>query len=308
MIFDSDKNCTVCPLACGADRAVSCGACGVGGTNGIGERDPYTTAFVARAARHFYEEPSISGTRGSGAIFFSGCNLACCFCQNKDISASIKGIPMDAEELVSTMLRLQSLGAHNINLVTPTPHLKLLKKSIPIAKASGLIIPIVYNTNAYETVESVSQLEGLVDVYLPDLKYVSTKLSSDYSSRDDYFSFASSAIKEMFRQCGKLKTDENGIAVSGTIIRHLVLPGSIDETRRVLDFIAENFPIDINISLMRQYTPISGMKPPLDRKLLKREYDRAVDYAVSLGFSNLLIQHASSADSGFTPSFDGFLE
>ncbi len=307
-MIDSDKYCTVCPLSCGADRAVSCGACGVGTTNAIGDRDPYTTAFVARAARHFYEEPTISGTCGSGAIFFSGCNLACCFCQNKDISASIKGVPMDAAELADTMLRLQSLGAHNINLVTPTPHLKLLKKSIPIARRSGLHIPIVYNTNAYETVESVSRLEGLVDIYLPDLKYVSSELSLAYSSRGDYFSFASAAIKEMFRQCGKLKTNENGIAVSGIIIRHLVLPGSIDETRRVLDFIADNFPLDIDISLMRQYTPIPGMKPPLDRKLLKREYDRAVDYAVSLGFSNLLIQGSSSANSVFTPLFDGFLE
>ena len=304
----SDKGCTLCPLACGADRALSPGVCGVGGARGIGERDPYETAFVARAARHFYEEPPISGVSGSGAIFFSGCNMACVFCQNIDISASVKGRPIDAEELCGIMLRLEELGSHNINLVTPAPHVRMLLKAIPLARERGLKIPIVYNTNAYETVEAIKSLNGLIDIYLPDLKYAGRIAAGRYSGREDYFNYASRAVEEMYAQCGELVADDNGIAQRGVIIRHLVLPGSVDETRGVLDYIASAFPLSINISLMSQYTPIEGMRPPLDRRLMKREYDRAVDYALYLGFTNLLLQERSSAEGGFTPEFSGYFE
>lgn len=297
------NHCTICPIACGVDRAKCAGICGVGGTIGIGERNPYETAFVARAARHYFEEPSISGTKGSGAIFFSGCNMACVFCQNIEISASITGKPVDAEELSDIMVHLQQLGSHNINLVTPSPHILLLLRAIPMAKQKGLSIPIVYNTNAYERVETLRLLEGLIDIYLPDLKYKNGYTAKKYSGREDYFDFASKAVLEMQRQCGTLVTDSQGIASKGIIVRHLVLPGSLDETRAVLDFLAENLPINTHISLMSQYTPIPDMKPPLNRRLLGREYARALDYAAGLGFTNLLVQKLSSASSSFTPDF-----
>lgn len=304
----SENHCMLCPIACGVDRAVSAGVCNVGGSIGIGERNPYETAFVARAARHYYEEPPISGTRGSGAIFFSGCNMACVFCQNMDITTKIKGKPVDAEELSDIMLHLQQLNAHNINLVTPAPHIKLLLRAIPMAKSRGLSIPIVYNTNAYEKVETLKQLDGLIDIYLPDLKYFSGFVAKKYSAREDYFSFASKAILEMYRQCGTLVTDFEGIAMRGIIIRHLVLPGSLDETRAVLDFISENLPLDTHISLMSQYTPLDTLPPPLNRRLLKREYLRVVDYATGLGFTNLIGQELSSANFDFKPDFNCIFE
>lgn len=285
---------------CGVDRDMDTGVCGVG-----------SHAFVARAARHFYEEPPISGTRGSGAVFFDGCNMRCVFCQNHDISRTgetVGSIPVDESKLADIMLRLESLGAHNINLVTPTPHTTLITRAIPAARQRGLSIPIVYNTNGYELVDSLKRLEGLVDIYLPDLKYASPRLSERYSGRADYFDYAKDALTEMYRQTGQLVKDEDGIAKKGIIIRHLVLPCAVDETRRVLDFLKDNFPLETYISLMSQYTPIEGMTKPLDRRLTKAEYNRAVDYALSLGFSNLFIQSLSSAESSFTPEFNGFIE
>lgn len=296
-------NCFDCPIACGADRENNeTGVCGVGGRS-----------FVCRAARHYYEEPPISGSRGSGAIFFAGCNMRCVFCQNKDISRSggedMEGARAeDAEGLASIMLRLEELGSHNINLVTPTPHIKLIEKAIPAARARGLDIPIVFNTNGYERAETIKRLEGLIDIYLPDLKYVSAKLAERYSGRADYFDFASEAILEMHRQTGLLKTDENGIAVSGTIIRHLVLPCAVDETRRVLDFIAGSVSKEACVSLMSQYTPIEGMKRPLNRRLTRGEYKRAVEYAINIGLSNVFTQKLTSASLDFTPEFNGFFE
>ena len=184
----------------------------------------------------------------------------------------------------------------------------MLLKAIPLARAAGLSIPIVYNTNAYEKVETLKRLEGLIDIYLPDLKYTEPIAAKKYSGRADYFEYASKAVLEMYRQCGTLRLDGNGIAERGIIIRHLVLPGSVDEARAVLDFIAEHLPLDTHISLMSQYTPMEGMKPPLDRKLLKREYARAVEYAYGLGFTNLLTQELSSAERDFTPEFNGYFE
>lgn len=207
-----------------------------------------------------------------------------------------------------TMLRLQSLGSHNINLVTPSIHIELLLKAIPLARQEGLTIPIVYNTNSYEKVETLKRLEGLIDIYLPDIKYISRAAAARYSGRADYFDFASKAALEMHRQVGGLVLDGAGHAQRGVLIRHLVLPGSIDEARGVLNFIHDNFPLGTYISLMRQYTPPPQMMAPLNRRLLKREYDRSVDYAVSLGFSNILIQSAESARELYTPSFDGFVE
>ena len=288
--------CTLCPRKCGADRLNHLGAC-----------NAPILPYIAKAALHMWEEPFISGERGSGAIFFCGCNLKCVFCQNHDISNGTVGEQYDAASLAELMLRLEGKGAHNINLVSPAPYVPLIVEAIISARKLGLTLPIVYNTNAYETVDTIRQLEGLVDVYLPDLKYVDSGISKKYSGAADYFEYASLAIDEMYRQCGMLKLDERGMAQKGIVIRHLVLPGSVDETRRVLDYISTHFPKEINISLMSQYVPFynAGMYPPLNRPLLKREYKRAVEYGFSLGLSNLLTQEMSSATAEYTPVFDG---
>ncbi len=295
------SECYECPAACGALREE-----GERGVCGVSAR-----AFVSRAARHYYEEPPISGTRGSGAIFFDGCNMRCVFCQNHTISRAgeTEGArPLDESGLADVMLRMQELSAHNVNLVTPTPHTRLIEKAIPLARARGLTIPIVWNSNAYERVETLRRFEGLVDIYLPDLKYVSAKPAERYSGRPDYFEYASKAIPEMHRQVGLLETNAEGIAVKGLIIRHLVLPCAVDETRRALDFIKDALPVETHISLMSQYTPIEGMKKPLDRRVTRGEYERAVEYALSLGFTNVFTQKLSSAGISFTPEFSGFFE
>lgn len=288
--------CHCCPRGCGVDRTMEAGYCGAA-----------PVPQVARAALHFWEEPALSGTNGSGTIFFSGCNMRCVFCQNREISASIMGEPCDAGRLAALFFALEEQGAHNINLVTPTPHLPAIREAIFAAKRDGLAIPVVYNTGGYESPDALRSLEGLVDIYLPDLKYVSARLSERYSNCSDYFRYAAPAVLEMQRQVGKLVADGAGIARRGLIIRHLALPGSPDDTRRVLDFIAAELPKSTQISLMRQYTPPAApatqLQPPLHRRLTSREYDRAVEHCLRLGLHNVWIQGAQSAQNGFTPSF-----
>lgn len=285
----------LCPRACGADRERERGFCGAG-------KNPN----IARAALHFWEEPALSGTRGSGAIFFCGCNMDCLFCQNNAVNHAIIGREADAFGLAQIMLALESRGAHNVNLVSPAPFAKVLLEAIPRAREEGLNIPIVYNTNAYEKVETLRALSGLIDVYLPDLKYVSPRVAGRYGAAADYFRFAAPAVAEMFAQRGLLETDAAGLAVRGVIIRHLVLPGCVDETRRVIDHIAANYPKEIAFSLMGQYVPNgTALPPPLDRRLMRREYERAIDYALQRGLVNALIQEPGAATLAYTPEFDG---
>ena len=229
------------------------------------------------------------------------------FCQNYDISNGSVGKMYDVEGIAELMLRLQGKGAHNVNLVSPAPFVPVLADAIRAAKNRGLSIPVVYNTNSYETLEALRMLDGLVDIYLPDLKYVSGAVSKKYSGTENYFEYAAPAIREMFRQVGLLELDGDGLANKGVIIRHLVLPGSVDETRRVLKYLAENFPKNITVSLMSQYVPCykAEKMPPLDRRLLRREYERAVDYCLSLGLENAFIQKMDSAKREYTPVFDG---
>lgn len=287
------NRCTSCPRRCGADRQTHMGLCNAG-----------ALPRVARAALHFWEEPCISGERGSGAVFFSGCNLSCIFCQNYALHDGTLGIPHTPEMLAERYLALQAQGAHNINLVTPTPHLAAVRASLLLARRAGLHIPVVYNTNGYELTESLRSLEGLVDIYLPDLKYVTDALAARFSGRGDYFSFASGAILEMHRQVGTLRLNGDGIAERGLLIRHLVLPACIDEARRVLDFIAQALPIETHISLMRQYAPTPNVNnPPLNRRLTDREYARLLDYCCALGFSNVWCQEKESASLEYTPDF-----
>lgn len=292
----SSTGCMLCPRKCGADRVDHMGAC-----------NAPILPYVAKAALHKWEEPFISGERGSGAIFFCGCNLKCVFCQNHDISNGKVGKQYDSKAIAELMLRLEQRGAHNINFVSPAPYVPVIAEAIDTARNSGLGVPIVYNTNAYETIDAIRLLEGKVDIYLPDLKYVDSTISKKYSGAADYFTYASEAIDEMYRQCGLLELDDHGMAKKGVVIRHLVLPGSVDETRRVLDYISMHFPKRTNISLMSQYVPFfkAAQYPPLDRPLLKREYKRAVEYGLSLGLENILTQEISAASAEYTPVFDG---
>ncbi len=287
------KNCNLCPRRCGLDRTVSFGFCGA---------DAYMR--VAKVMLHFWEEPFISGTRGSGAVFFSGCNLGCVYCQNHDISGGHVGERYDAKRLAETCLTLESKGAHNVNLVTAAPYVPQVAEGIRLAKASGLTIPVVYNSSGYELVETLRLLDGLVDIYLPDFKYVSTGLSSRFSNAPDYCAFALPAIREMHRQVGNLVLSGDGIAEKGLAIRHLVLPNCVDDSRRVFDEIVTHFPLGTYVSIMSQYTPQPDVTDfPLNRKITAREYERAISYALSVGLHNILIQQRDSANSAFTPTF-----
>lgn len=285
--------CNLCPRCCGVDRLTNLGACGAG-----------EKPKVARSMLHHWEEPFISGTRGSGAVFFSGCNLGCIFCQNEALQSGLLGEEMDFTALSGLFLSLQAQGAHNINLVTPTPHIPSIRKALIKAKAEGLSIPVVYNTGVYERAKSIRSLAGLIDVYLPDLKYISPVLSGQFSGAGDYFLSAAPAIAEMYRQVGDLSLNSEGLAVQGLAIRHLVLPGCLDDSRRVLDYIAQHYPSKIALSLMRQYAPTPrAMETPLNRTLTEREYNRIISYALDLGLNNILIQQKESASLSFTPSF-----
>lgn len=287
--------CSLCPRRCGVDRERERGACGAG-----------ALACVARCAPHFWEEPCISGARGSGAVFFCGCNLNCVFCQNHEINHAEKGTPVDAAGLAGLMLGLQEQGVHNVNLVTPAPHAALIARAVPLAKSRGLCIPIVYNTNAYELADTLKTLEGLVDVYLPDFKYATNDLAARYSGAGDYPDVALAALEEMFRQCGGLAMDGEGMARRGVLVRHLVLPGNVDETRRALRTLLERFGPECALSLMGQYTPLAaGLPPPLHRRLTRGEYARAQDYCMDLGFQNVWVQELSAASARFVPEFDG---
>ena len=291
-------SCTVCPRNCKIDRTAASGFCGCS-----------SVPRIARAALHFDEEPSISGTRGSGTIFFSGCNLKCIFCQNMVLQDGTFGEPVTTERLAETMLKLQAHGAHNVNLVTPTPHRDAIIKALQLAKKNGLTIPVLYNTNSYETVDTIRAYEGLVDLYLPDLKYVDARLSLKFSRASDYYDVAIAAIAEMLRQVGPMQTDADGIATRGVRIRHLVLPGCVYDTRQVLDAIKAHFGVDCPISLMSQYTPIpSCTVKPLDRPLTAREYEQALDYCLSLGFTDVYTQELTSVGRAYTPPFSDLIE
>ena len=285
--------CLLCPRKCGADRSIQRGLCGAD-----------ELPRVAKIMLHQWEEPFISGTRGSGAVFFSGCNLGCVYCQNHAIRDGGVGEPCNAGALAEAYLSLQRQGAHNINLVTAAPYVPDVVQSLRLAKARGLTIPVVYNSSGYECVEAIRALEGLIDVYLPDWKYVSPLLSKKFSNAADYAVVASAAIMEMHRQVGDLILDEDGIAARGLVIRHLILPGCADDSRRVLDEIVSRLSAAAHVSLMSQYTPhVYTTEFPLNRRITRREYDRVISYALSLGLYNILIQERDSARSVYTPQF-----
>lgn len=281
--------CSICPRHCNVDRSVNLGFC----------QSP-DNFRVARAALHFWEEPCISGKDGSGTVFFSGCNLKCVFCQNNEISAENKGVEISDDKLISIFENLISQGANNINLVNPTHYAKRLAKVLSRWKSP---VPIVYNSSGYEEVETLKALDGLIDIYLPDLKYIRAEKAMRYSEAADYFEKASAALLEMRRQVED-KFDGD-IMKSGMIIRHLILPQNTNSSIAVLDFIKSNFP-DTFVSLMAQYTPCGDLSdfPEINRKITKRECEKVVNYAFDNSFDKLFIQKLSSADESFIPKFD----
>ena len=287
--------CTLCPRACGVERNMNMrGFCGA-------PDEPR----IARAALHAWEEPPISGTRGSGTVFFSGCNLRCIFCQNYAVSHDALGRPVTEEELADVFLSLQEAGAHNINLVTPSQYAIRLVKILERARKS-LHVPIVYNCGGYESVSTLRALDGLVDVYLPDFKYADPVLAARYSDAADYPEVAQSALAEMLRQVGRPVIDEHGLMQRGMIVRHLVLPGARKNSIDALRLLAQRFgPDAFSLSLMSQYTPAFATDcpyPALHRRLTTFEYESVTDEALRLGFSGNL-QAISSASADYTPDF-----
>ena len=287
-------NCSLCPRMCNLDRQVTTGYCGV-----------KNTIRVARAALHFWEEPCISGEEGSGAVFFTGCNLRCVFCQNYQIARAEQGKEITVERLAEIFLELQAQKANNINLVTATHYVPQVAEALSIAKTKGLHIPVVYNCGGYELVETLKLLEGLVDIYLPDFKYVDNERAKRYSRAEDYPEVAKKALAEMVRQQPEAEFDERGIMTKGVIVRHLMLPGGIKDSKAVVNYLYETYGHQIYISLMNQYTPLPHVAdyPEIDRKLKKFEYDRLVDYAISLGVENGFIQEGETAKESFIPAF-----
>lgn len=291
------RECCLCPRECKVNRlAGQRGYCQAG-----------AKPMVARAALHMWEEPCLSGEEGSGAVFFSGCSMGCAFCQNREISRGEKGKLLSVEQLAQIFLRLQEQGANNINLVTAGHFLPQTAEALLLAKQRGLVIPVVYNSSGYEKAEALRALEGLVDIYLPDFKYMDTALAKKYSHAEDYPKVAKAAIAEMVRQAGALEFDGRGMMRKGVIVRHLLLPGHVKDSKNVVEYLYKTYGDQIYISLMNQYTPMLAMAqdPLLSRKVTKREYDRLVDYAVSLGLENGFIQEGETAAESFIPAFDG---
>ena len=272
------KNCSICPRNCRIDR-----------TKGqIGYCQSGHEIKAALASVHMWEEPPISGSCGSGTIFFSGCNLRCVFCQNYTISSENSGKTISTERLSEIMLEQQARGVHNINLVTATHFIPSIIKAVQKAKNNGLKIPIVYNTGGYEKVESIKMLEGTVDIYLPDIKYFSSELSLKYSGASDYFSYASEAVLEMYRQTGNNIYDDNGIMKSGVIIRHMIMPSHREDSYKVLDWIRDNIGTEACVSLLSQYTPAYNAEKykEINRKLMSLEYTRVIEHFFDIGLKN----------------------
>ena len=291
--------CDLCPRKCLVDRKK--------GEKGIcGQTE---NLKVARAALHFWEEPCISGDAGSGAVFFSGCPLHCVFCQNENIANGTVGKEISVERLAEIFLELQEKGANNINLVTPGHFVPQITKALDLAKQEGLKLPIVYNTSSYETVETIKRLEGYVDIYLPDFKYMSPGLSKKYSHAPDYAEVAKAAIAEMVRQTGKavfVNGDEDNLILRGTIVRHLTLPGCMEDSMQILKYLHETYGDMIYISIMNKFTPLSNLEkyPELNRRITDEEYETLVDYAIEIGIENGFIQEGDTAEESFIPAFD----
>lgn len=289
------KSCRLCPIECGADRLTGSGRCGAG-----------RQVKAARAFLHQWEEPCISGEKGSGTVFFTGCNMKCVFCQNYELSHGLKGKEITVDRLAQIFLELQSQGAHNINLVSPTPYAPQIAAAVRLAKEGGLVLPVIYNTNGYEKVETLDLLKGVVDIYLPDLKYCSDAYAVKYSNAKNYFSTATQAILAMFEQVGYPVFNDEGIMQKGVLIRHLILPELLDDTKKILKWIKDNLGERAYVSLMCQYTPMYNACEfeEINRKLDEWEYDLIIAYFFKLGLENGFVQEHSSATSEYVPDFN----
>ena len=291
--------CNKCPRKCNKERTndsvASYGYCGVS-----------IRPKVARAALHFWEEPCISGEEGSGTVFFSGCNLRCVYCQNKEIAAGVRGKEISVERLAEIFLELQEKGANNINLVTPSHYYAQIKEALLLVK-NKLHIPVISNTSSYESVEVLKEMEGLIDIYLADYKYRSRELAAKYSHAEDYPQVAAEALQEMYRQTGEPEFDERGIMRKGIIVRHLLLPGCKEDSKAVLKYLYETYGDAVFISIMNQYTPLPHVMhyPELNMGITEEEYEEIVDYAIDLGIENGFIQEGETAEESFIPAFDG---
>lgn len=290
------ENCLLCPRKCGINRSTGqTGVCGVS-----------SEIKVARAALHYWEEPCISGKRGSGAVFFSGCSLHCVFCQNREISDGKEGKVISKERLSDIFMELAGKGANNINLVTPWQYIPDIVWAVNDAKSRGMKLPIIYNTSGYENVTELKLLEGIVDVYLPDFKYMDSTLSARYSRAKDYPSVAKQALSEMVRQQPDVVIDDaTGLIQKRVIVRQLLLPGHVNDAKAVLKYLYDTYHDHVYISMMSQFTPIALKDyPEINRTVTKREYERLVNYALEIGITNAFIQEGDVAKDSFIPAFD----
>jgi uncharacterized Fe-S protein pflX, homolog of pyruvate formate lyase activating proteins len=290
------ENCLLCPRKCGINRRTGqTGVCGVS-----------SEIKVARAALHYWEEPCISGKRGSGAVFFSGCSLHCVFCQNREISDGKEGKVISKERLSDIFMELAGKGANNINLVTPGQYIPDIVWAVNDARSRGMKLPIIYNTSGYENVTELKLLEGIVDVYLPDFKYMDSTLSAMYSRAKDYPSVAKQALSEMVRQQPDVVIDDaTGLIQKGVIVRQLLLPGHVNDAKAVLKYLYDTYHDHVYISMMSQFTPIALKDyPEINRTVTKREYERLVNYALEIGITNAFIQEGDVAKDSFIPAFD----
>ena len=289
--------CNLCPRNCNVDRE----------SGQLGYCRAPNDLVIAKYSLHPWEEPVISGTKGSGTIFFSYCNLRCCFCQNYEISELHKGKIVTIEEFSNICLELQEKGATNINLVTPTHYVHQIIKGLKLAKKKGLNIPIVYNSSGYEKVETIKSLKGLIDIYLPDLKYYSDSLAIKYSKCPNYFKYATEAIEEMVNQVGDTIIDESGIMQKGIIIRHLIIPQNISDSKKIIKYLYDKYQDKIIISIMNQYTPVRNLEyQELNQTIKETEYDEVINYAYDLGIRNAFIQEGETQKTSFIPDFDTF--
>lgn len=294
--FDLSR-CKLCPKECGVDR--------INGETGFCSASDKIK--IARATLHHWEEPCLSGTKGSGTVFFSGCNMSCVYCQNSEISHKNKGIEITVKRLCDIFFELKEKGAHNINLVTAGHFLPYVLDAIEKAKQKGINIPFVYNSSGYEKAESLKRADGLIDIYLPDFKYIDKTRASRYSKTSDYPEIAMKAIDEMIRQKPKCIFDDDGIIHSGVIVRHLLLPDGLTESKKVIKHLYEKYGDNIYISIMSQYTPFGNLEgyPELLNKVKSTDYEKLIDCAVKIGITNAFIQEGEAASESFIPDFSG---
>ena len=296
MIKDLLSDCTLCPRDCHINRC--------SGQKGYCRET--AELVVARAALHLWEEPCISGENGSGTIFFSGCPVGCVYCQNRTIALGHTGKVISVERLADIFLELQGQGANNINLVTPTHYVPQIIQAVTTARENGLHLPIVYNCGGYEKTETLALLDGIVDIYLPDFKYNSAEIAKKYSNCADYFNFASAAVMEMVRQVGQPAFDQDGMMTKGVIVRHMTLPGYLQDSKDVIAYLHNTFGNSIFISIMSQYTPLANLEryPELNQEVDPADYEELIEYAISLGVENGFIQDGETAKESFIPEFD----